>query len=207
MEEYVEKLMMARSAVTLFFASFACVFASACGYTLQTSKSELVDREGIRKIYVRPVKNKTLKLGVENLVYNALLRNIAANGNVKLVQSEADADARLESVIWEVQSTISSSVAAGSDPVNFYPGLQVASEYSAQLVCQFSLYKEADRKGPTRLIWSLHFTRSKLFPAFVQIGVPGTTSPLITESEFYRTIGDIASSMMDDVHESMFSMF
>ena len=198
---------MARSVLFQMLALGGCISLLACGYSLQTSRSELVEREGIHKLYIRPVTNNTLRLGVENIVYNALIRSVAAYRHVRLVQNLADADSFLDSTIWEVKSTVSASQSAGTFPVTFYSTLPVANEYSAQLVCQFSLFKIADSKGPTRLLWGSNFTRQKLFPAFVALGVPGTTSPLITETEFYRTIGDLAQSMMDDVHESMFSIF
>ena len=42
---------------------------------------------------------------------------------------------------------------------------------------------------------------------FNQLGVIGNTSALINDSEFERSLADLAASMMGDLHESMLAMF
>ena len=58
-----------------------------------------------------------------------------------------------------------------------------------------------------KVLWSSSFARSRPFPANNQIGAFGTTSALINESEFDRSLKDMAESMMADVNEAMFAMF
>ena len=57
------------------------------------------------------------------------------------------------------------------------------------------------------VLWSSSFARSRPFPGNNQIGAFGTTSALINESEFDRSLRDMAESMMADVNEAMFAMF
>ncbi|MGZ6371023.1 MAG: hypothetical protein ACXWPM_09760, partial [Bdellovibrionota bacterium] len=78
------------------FILLATGLGPGCGYTLQTSHSPFLEREGIRKIYIAHVHNSTFKPGIETLVYNALVKTIAAHKRVTLVQTEQDADAVLE---------------------------------------------------------------------------------------------------------------
>jgi hypothetical protein len=68
-------------------------------------------------------------------------------------------------------------------------------------------YSRLKQKVRRPYAWSSHFTRSKPFPASNQLDVPGTTSVQINDSEFERTLAELARSMMADVHESMLSMF
>src|SRR3954469_13362385 len=72
---------------------------SSCGYTLQTSHSPLREKEGVEKIYIRPLLNNTFKVGVENAVFNALLKNIVAHRRVVIVGRPEEADAILEGTV------------------------------------------------------------------------------------------------------------
>mgnify|MGYP001574673287 CR=1 FL=1 len=83
----------------------------------------------------------------------------------------------------------------------------VASEYQASLTAAFALVRRRATPGKKPMIWTAPFSRLKRFPANNRLDVLGTTSALINESEFDRALGDLAESMMGDVHESMLSMF
>ena len=186
---------------------------SGCGYSFQYSRNPLATQEGIQKIYVSPIVNTTYKAGIENIVYNSLLRTLVAHGSVILVHSEEEADAILGGVVGG--ASYGASAATGVSQLN--PGglganlptrgYSVASEYTASLYCSFTLARRVPRSGHAGVIWSSGFSRSKPFPASNQLDVPGTTSALINESEFDRALSDLAKSMMDDVHESMLAMF
>lgn len=198
---------------------------NGCGYTIQGTKSRspVLENAGIRKIYVRPVLNNSYKAGVEITVYNALVKKIASRDQVKLVHSEKDADAVLIAIVNSADYISISSTAGSnlepktqSEPLK---NLAVASVYSARLDCGFSLESSsptslapssapssADPSSKTKE-WTASFSRSKSFPANNQVGVPGTTSAIINDSEFDRAIADLAESMMIDVHESLISMF
>jgi hypothetical protein len=188
-------------------------YASACGYTLQGSHSELLDKEGIRTIYVKPLVNNTFKPGIENVVYNALIRTLLSHGRVKLVQNEATADAVLQGNVEVAQFTIAGSTTANllapQLPFTFLdlPNTTVASVYNASLACSFVLNRRVVPPGKRKLLWSAPFSRSKPFSSANQLSVQGTTSALINESEFERALSELSYSMMDDVHEFMLAMF
>jgi hypothetical protein len=186
---------------------------SGCGYALQNSHSPLADKEGVHRIYVKPLVNNSYKAGVENLVYNTLLRTISAGRRVELVSSPEEADAVL---VGTIDTAMSSVVAtATGNTLNAFPSAagneylnnNVASIYSATLSCTFTLNRSQTLPGKRQRIWNSAFSRVEFFPASNQLGSYGTTSPLINDSEFDRALGDLARSMMGDVHESMLAMF
>lgn len=198
-------------------ALVSALSSAGCGYVLQNSHSELLDKEGIRKVYVKPLFNATYKPGVENVVYNALIRTILAHRRVKVVQHESDADAVLQGTVTQAQFASIAGAAASSLPPTLtapIPGsgldignITIASVYNATLGCSFSLVRTVNIPGKKALVWSGAFTRNEPFPASNQLDVPGTTSALINESEFERALSDMATNMMGDVHESMLAMF
>lgn len=186
-----------------------------CGYHLQNSHNPLAVREGIERIYVSPIGNNTYKVGIENIVYNNLIRTLAAHKKVILVQKAEYADAILSGSV----SSASYSGSAATSVADLKPKIvadslspdirafSIFTEYTASLACSFSLSRKGNKKWPSKTVWRASFDRSKPFPASNQLDIPGTTSALINESEFDRALGDLASSMMDDVHESMLAMF
>jgi hypothetical protein len=193
-------------------AGLLCVaLASGCGYTLQNSKSPLTESEGVRKIYVEPFSNDTYSPGVENVVYNAMIRTLSAGRRIELVPNRREADAILEGKVTAVSSTPANSVPASSlRPVGTGSAeILVAYEYTASLTTYFTLNRKKDRipKGKPQGIWSASFSRSKIYPGNAQLGTRGTTTGLINASEFDRAVHEMADQMMADVHESMLAMF
>lgn len=185
---------------------------SACGYTLQTAKSFELEKEGIHKIYIAPLVNDTYKSGVENVVFNALTRSLSVYRGITLVQNPGDADAVLSGSIANADSLVNSiATASNLNPSGFAPdsfsSLQVASEYLAILSCSFTLTRRVSVKKGSDTVWSGSFSRSKPFSASNQLAGLGTTSPLINDSEFDRTLADIAQNMMADVREAMLARF
>ena len=184
-----------------------------CGYQLKTSRSALVEKENIHKVYVSPIVNNTYKAGVENIVYNALVKTLAAFGQVKLVQDPADADAILQGSVNganTVQSLWKSVDQLNPVGLSKYDNIYVTTEYMTTLSCSFSLNRmtfptAASKNKP--VIWSGTFSREGPFTASNQLGPLGTTSTLINDSEFNRKIQDLARGMMGDVNESMLQMF
>lgn len=206
----------------LFFALaalWAAFVLSGCGYYLQNSHNEILDKEGIQTVYVKPLVNNTYKPGIENVVYNALIRTLLSHRRVKLVQSEAAADAVLQGSVSMAQFVIAGSTTANqlspySGSIATLPGsnldishTSVATVYSAFLGCDFSLRRRVTPPGKRTVVWSSSFSRSKPFAAANQLDVLGTTSALINESEFERALSEMATNMMDDLHESMLAMF
>lgn len=195
--------MRASSRVLLGLLFFPAFFSTGCGYAFQGSQNRILEEHGIRKIYVEPLRNETFKAGVENTVYNALLRTIIAHGRVELVHSAEGADAIVRgSVMTAGYTGIAQDTANKFQPINEGPdNILIFNRYNASLVCQFALVE----KG--RSLWSSSFSRDKVFAANTQLGVLGATSAIINDSEFDRSLRNLADSMMDDVHESMLAMF
>jgi hypothetical protein len=198
----------------LAIAAFALLPAlSGCGYTLQGTRNEMLEREGIRTIYVAPLGNDTFKPGVENLVYNELIRTIAEHGRVRIVDRAEKADAVLKGTVSGAGYSASATTTADRIITNGYaqPGASanqpVASEYQANLSVTFSLDRTHPGPGQGTTLWTSNFSRAKVFPASNQLGPYGTTNALINESEFDRALGEIARNMMADLHESMLAMF
>jgi hypothetical protein len=196
-------------------AILVSLLATGCGYTLQTSQNSPLLKRGVHRVYVKALVNNTYKVGVENLVYNQLLRALSVGRRVELVSSPNSADAILEGKIDAASQTSSATQSAVNiNPVNLYPSagvptVPVATEYMATLTCTFMLKQTAPVRDPkkTSTLWSSSFSRARPFPSSNQVGVLGTTSALINDSEFDRALELLARSMMDDVHESMLAMF
>lgn len=199
-----------------FFVFFSGLFLTVgCGYSFQSSKNPLYLKEGVQKIYVEPLVNNTYKAGVENIVYNNLIRILSSHGRVTLVRNRSDSDAVLQGAVQSANYGGSAGAAvSGLNPAGLADSLRlptkdyvVSTEYAANLICSFSLVRSTVMPGKAHMIWAAQFSRSKPFPGANQLDVPGTTSALINESEFERALSEMAYSMMDDVHESMLAMF
>ncbi|MBY0470594.1 hypothetical protein K2X30_05445 [bacterium] len=200
----------------LFFISVAAAGLTSCsGYRFQSSKDPLIAKQGVRRVYVAPLVNDTYKVGIENLVYNHLVKIIAAGGQVELVSSPQAADAVLTGLITRAEyGSSASNLANALYPSKLLPRLagpgdrSISTEYIASLSCQFTLERRVVTKADEKkVLWQGGFGRSKPFPGNNRLDVFGTTSALINESEFERTLSVIAESMMGDLHESMLAMF
>ena len=213
---------------------FVMEFALGCGYTFQNSKNPLLAKEGIRKVYVSPIINNTFKVGIENTVFNELIRTLNSQKRITIVREKSEADAILTGTIIVASYVTTGSASVGSLspagvgaslPTATYP---IATQYTSTLTCSFALtgvnappptFAPSKKKASssTKKVepgkrnrpyqWASIFSRTKPFPGSNQLDVPGTTSPLINDSEFERALSDIAHSMMTDVHESMLAMF
>jgi len=203
-----------RNRLNLFLFGLALPLAS-CGYALQTSRSPLLEREGVRKVFVEPLTNNSYKPGVENLVYNALIRTLSSYKRVVLVSQREEADAILTGNVSGAGYAPSALAGVGGlNPAGLAAersiptkDFSVASEYSASLSCAFALTRRNPQPGQRGALWASTFTRTSPFPALNQLDVVGTTSALINESEFDRALRNMANSMMADLHESMLAMF
>lgn len=184
------------------------VFASGCGYTLQNSRSNSLREVGVEKIYVSPVNNRTYKPGVENLFYNELIQILRAGRRVKIVDRPELADAILEAdVLTAVYSPTATTSANSVFPTDVAAiQITVATEYQADVGCAFRLSRQKAGFATDR-VWESTFNRSRRFAGNNQKVEFGTTSGLINESEFERTLREIAHGMMQDVHEAMLARF
>lgn len=199
--------------LTLLCLSLWAFGAIGCGYAIRGSQSDALEKDGVRRIYIAPITNNTYHYGVENVVYNSLVRSLAAFHGIKLVNDPEIADAVLAGQVTQADSLISASTAAQSlNPRNLpvpnsFGSLYVATEYTASLVCNFNLIRTHPSPKKIATVWTGSFSRSKPYPASNQLGVLGTTSGLINDSELDRTLIDISHDMMIDVRESIVSRF
>jgi outer membrane lipopolysaccharide assembly protein LptE/RlpB len=211
--------------ISLLFVALLSAQSGAmtgCGYGFQGSHSELMEKENIHRVFIKPLLNNTYKPGVENVVYNALVKSLLIHRRVQLVQKEEDADAILTGSVGLAQFSGAPSTTADKlsplglplkeGSVNIKDGarlsnISMVTLYTALLSCSFSLNRTQNLPNRRNALWAASFSRQKPFPASNQLDVPGATSALINESEFERALGELAIGMMDDVHESMLAMF
>jgi hypothetical protein len=192
--------MIPRPAFLVFFA-----LLGACGYTLRGNTRYFFENHQIRTLYVAPVKNNSYKAGIEITVYNALRKRIAQGGYVRIVDSVRDADAEIRTTVTRASYnpagiTTTDQIA----PVQTGPSnIQIASAYLVDLGMEFELQDLRSRKS----LWRNSLGRQKTFNASTYLGPLGTTSALINESEFERTVGELATTIVLDAEESMNSVF
>lgn len=187
-----------------------------CGYSFQHSHNPLLARYGVRKLYVAPLRNDTFKGGVENVVYNELIKVIAANRRVLLVGRREEADAVLQGTVSQAGYTRGGTTTADQlfPTAAVLPNIPrpsantpVATEYQASLAASFTLSLVHPKPGDRAQLWDGSFSRSQVFPGNNQLDVYGTTGHLINESEFDRALRELAESVMANLHESMLAMF
>jgi hypothetical protein len=190
------------------FLGLLVLGASGCGYALQNSRTNSLKEVGVSRVYIAPVKNLTYKPGVEIVVYNALVEAILAGHRLKIVDKPELSDAILESSVDGATYAPSVTTFASAIFPTTVTALNVfvATEYQADVTCSFRLRRQKNGVG-TDVLWESGFSRSKRFAGNNQKVEYGTTSGLINESEFDRTLGEVAHGMMQDVNESMVARF
>jgi hypothetical protein len=87
--------------IFFLFIPLVLSFGVGCGYRFRGYSSEENPwaQEGIRTVYVRPMGNVTFKTGVEDYVFNSVVRTLASSGMFKVVFNARDADAELTGVV------------------------------------------------------------------------------------------------------------
>ncbi len=179
---------------------------SACsGYTLRGNTRPFFAEHQIRTLYVEPVKNNSYKAGVEITLYNALRKRIAEGGYVRIVDRPELADATMKASVQDASyAPAGITTAELITPLNTgKEGVQVASSYSVNLKVRFNLVQN----NPPRNLWGDELARIKSFQATNYIGSLGSTSAIINESQFERTIADLSVSIVTDAEESINSIF
>ena len=152
-----------------------------------------------------PVRNDSFKAGVEITVYNAIRKRIAQGGYVRIVDQRSQADGEIRATISSASYTPAGITTADQlAPVQTGPSnVQIASAYNVNMNISFEMESLKTKK----LLWSDAFVRQKSFSASTYLGSLGTTSALINESDFERTLGELSSSIVIDAEESMNSIF
>lgn len=179
---------------------------SGCGYTLRGNTRKFFEENQIRTLYVSPVRNNSYKAGVEITVYNALRKRIAQGGYVRIVDSRNQADAEISATVIDASYSSAGITRADQlatvDTIKGPDNVQIASSYNVNLRIQFEL-KGAKEKP----LWTDDLARAKSFPASTYYGVLGSTSALINESEFERSLAELSANIVNDAEESMNSIF
>lgn len=176
---------------------------SSCGYHMRGEHRPFFERNKITRLYVTPVKNNSFKPGVEITIYNALRKRFAQGGYVRIVDDPTQADAEFSVAVSEAnyrpQATTTAEKLIGlpQGPNN----VQVATSYSALLSIQCSLVQKS------AVLWSDTVTRSKTFAASNFMGKLGSTSALLNEGEFERTLNILSANVATDAEESINTLF
>lgn len=180
-------------------------FLPACGYNLRGNTRPFFTDHQIHTIYVQPIKNNSYKAGIEITVYNALRKRIAEGGYVRIVDQPDLADASMVCSVQDASyAPAGITTAEQVQPLNAGKSdVQVASSYNVNLQVKFALYQN----HPSHSLWADELIRSKSFQATTYVGALGTTSALINESDFERTLSDLSVSIVTDAEESINSIF
>jgi hypothetical protein len=188
-----------------FLAILFVFLSQGCGYTLRGNSRVFFENNEIRTLYVAPVRNDSFKAGVEITVYNAIRKRIAQGGYVRIVDQKSQADGEIRATILNAMYTPAGITTADQlAPVQTGPSnVQIASAYNVNLNISFEMESLKTKK----ILWSDSFVRQKSFSASTYLGALGTTSALINESDFERTLGELSSGIVMDAEESMNSIF
>lgn len=88
--------------------SFALAFTvSACGYTFRGSETSLPP--DVKKIYIPQVVNESTKLGLSQVMTDALRDEFDGYGTVSVVDTQSEADAVLKVTVLDVKETTSAT--------------------------------------------------------------------------------------------------
>ncbi len=179
---------------------------SACGYHLRGTERPFFKTHDLKTLYVQPVRNNSYKAGVEITVYNAIRKKFAQGGYVRIVDRATDADALLQATVVAASyapQAVTTADKLASDGVEKGPKtVQIASSYLVTLQVSFSMANRAQKD-----LWGDSLSRTKSFPASTYMGTLGSTTALINEGEFERTLNDLSTSIATDAEESMNSLF
>lgn len=182
---------------------------AGCAYNVRRSNNPLLGEMGIHRLYIDTFTNRTFKPGVDITVQSAIEKMIRSQAQVQIVKSIEDADSVLRAEIVNARYQANASTTGNRlQPTSIgeqFGNYTVATVYLAYLSCVVELYRK--KQGPGKPLWKTEFGRSKTFPGSNQLGIYGTTSSLINESEFERALDDMSSQIALDVHESMVGIF
>ncbi len=215
------------SSVGLRSAALAlALLVGGCGYRLATSRNAVLESQGIRTVYVAPVRNDSFKSGAENVVYNEVLRMLASTRTLRMVNRPEDADVILRGTVIDASYVASSQT--GADTLSkglagiseaeraTLNGRPIAAQYLASLGVAFRL--ERPPAGPSApltggaapspvVVFARDFRRQRPFPSNNQLRAYGTTAALLNDSEFDRALRENAAALSFDLFESMLAVF
>ena len=190
------------------FAIFSVVttLVGGCGYHMRGVDRPFFKSRDLKTLYVHPVLNNSYKAGVEISVYNAIRKRFAQGGYIRLVTSLSDADASIQATV--LTASYSPQAVTTADKLAYVgvskgpSTVQIASSYQVSLNVQFEMVDRSKKR-----LWSDTVSRSKGFPASTYMGTLGTTSALINEGAFERTLQELSVVVATDAEESVNSIF
>ncbi len=179
--------------------------SSGCGYHMRGVERPFFKLHDINTLFVYPVQNNSYKAGVEITVYNAVRKRFSQGGYIRLVDQIEQADATIEATVAEATYTplavTTADKIANSGPILGPGSVQIASSYQVNLKVQFVLSTK------TKPLWADIVVRNKSFAASNYLGSLGSTSALINEGEFERTLSELAVGIATDAEESINTLF
>lgn len=184
------------------------IFCMGCGYSVHQSKKSHLLAMGLNTIYIEPFKNQTYYANVDTVVYNSIIKSLASQG-VRLTKNKKNAQAVLIGTITRADyKPAATTTSSGLLPTGQgRSDILVASTYDAILSCYFALNRTQPKPKQPIGVWNSNYSRGRSFSAGTRLGVLGTTSALINDSEFEKAVGIMAESMAKDVHLALTSLF
>ena len=180
--------------------------SSGCGYHMRGAERPFFKLHDLHTLFVYPVQNNSYKAGVEITVYNAIRKRFSQGGYIKLVDKAELADASIAATVQAAEYaplavTTADKIASGGTLPG--PGaIQIASSYQVNLSVKFIL-KDSKQKN----LWTDVIAKNKSFAASNYLGTLGSTSALINEGEFERTLSDLSVGIATDAEESINTIF
>ena len=182
------------------------LLVSGCGYSWQATNNPWKS-QGIEKVYVNIMTNNSLRAGVEVPFTSAFVKAFSRGNKLKVVSSEADADAVLEATIESVDTTISSATTVPSltteKEASELSDMVIATEYAASASVSVRLQRTRDKV----ILISQNMARTKIYPSNNRFGLSGTTSVLINESQQQLALNEIAAVIAGDAYDTMLESF
>lgn len=184
------------------------VSMTGCGGYSFESRGNTWKKEGVQRVFISTLENKTLKTGVEVPFAAALMREFSRGNRIKLVGKEHEADAILEAAV-EIVDTRSFSQATVAQISPNDPKAQELSDFAvtSEYIVSASMSVQLRRVRDSKQLWSQSFSRSKIFPGSNKFGLQGSTSMIINGSQEQLALSEIAQFLASDAHDAMFEAF
>jgi hypothetical protein len=186
--------------------AFISMIASSCGYHMRGAERPFFKLHEIQTLYVYPVKNNSYKAGVEITFYNALRKKFSQGGYVRLVDKPEQADGFIAATVQDAAyyplAVTTADKIANAGTIQAPGSIQIASSYQVNMQVQVLLTDKNNKS-----LWSDVVSRNKSFAASNYMGALGSTSALINEGEFERTLNDLSVGIATDTEESINTIF
>lgn len=185
---------------------------AGCGYVFKGTRiNEKLEAEKVETIFVETFRNDSYRPGIESTVYNQMLKALTYATSLRVVNRLEDADAVLKGVVASadssVQTTALSKDTFPKGTSTYRDKVSIASAYVASLSASFTLVRTRRNGGKGDVLWGGGFARARPYPGNNYMGIFGSTSHLINETEFDRALAEAAADLAVDATENLFSAF